>query len=785
MEKEELILKRDDKLSDDDGSRIELILYASGRMVLKGEKTVQDWLARKKTKRFQHGFKLSSSSYVDTTNREKQKKKRYYFEIMENREKEEGSFRVTLRADSRKSRGEWIRAISEIVSIARKSQRPPLVINLQRVLGVPNDNKDDPADCFVTMQLSCSDREIRWPCVKDSKNPVWQLPMEVYPVEPPKDVRLTIKLYDRNLMRSHDLLGMTQTKLDTLEMDSDVLLPFRLENNALESKKRAGEEDMICAVVLRRVDTTKCPKRKLLFLIRHGESEWNRAEKEGVMSVMHELKSVDHPLSELGITQATTLRERLQNARQRRRRHGKTNASVGVGVDGNIVEGMQMDIRHTLERVLTSKSSMMDDSTSSMMDDLTSTSSMVDENIETLLYRTAKRWKSKSQALKNICDEYDTAKEDKEKGGNWTKRLRDALGVTLLGINEAEEFGCFRFDHEEKEEEKEEEEEIDKHALKIETNLKDEIPEKKKKLISPKHKPPRSPSSPLNEPKRRDRTSSFVPRQMLRIFDKALIAGDMNLYQSIQSEMRDRSSKPLKDNSKPIQFRDFLEDELVFKMFEECTSIIMSPLCRAVQTGLLCLQDHPRLWSHGAHLLRWAREIKMSTTWLDCVGAELGSGIKRRSLEKLRGRLEAPAIEKLRHICFDDHSVRSTWWTLAFDSNKGAQRVDHIMNFLKYSKSRVITLVGHSALFRKIFASYSDDISVCTARRGHLLESLETKKICNGGLLATVMHFKPVAQYQVIEDAYLMLGSDLCSKKGSSKKKKKKKKDFDYESDED
>lgn len=190
-----------------------------------------------------------------------------------------------------------------------------------------------------------------------------------------------------------------------------------------------------------------------------------------------------------------------------------------------------------------------------------------------------------------------------------------------------------------------------------------------------------------------------------------------------------------------------------------------------VQTGLLSLQDHPRLWHHGAHLLRWAREIKMSATWVDCVGAELGSGIKRRSLEKLRGRLEEPAIEKFRHICFDDHSVRSTWWTIAFDSKKGSERVNHMMNFLRYSKSRVIVLVGHSAMFRGMFSLYNEDISVCTARRGHLLENLETKKVSNGGLLATVMHFKPVAQYEVIEDAYLMLGSELCVKK---KKKEKK-----------
>ena len=569
-----MIVKRDSNLCDGDGSKVEMILYASGKIVIRGQKKVQDWLARTKKKEFEKELALTSVSHADKTRRSKQKKNQYYFQIWENRESSKG-YKLTLLAESRKIRGEWIQAISGIVSSFRKSQEP-LVINLQRVLGVPNDNKDDPADCFVTIQLSCSDREIRWPCVKDSKNPVWQLPMEVYPVEPPKDVKLTIKLYDRNLLRHHDLLGITQTRLQTLEMDTDVLLPFRLEDIALESKKRAGEEDMICAVVLRRVDTRKCPKRKLLFLIRHGESEWNRAERKGVMSVMHEIQSVDHPLSELGISQALSLRERLASGRKRRRRHGKTYASIGVGVDGDIVEGMQDDIRNCLERVLTMTSS---------------------KSSEDLLYCTVKRWQGKSRALKRVCELYEAKKEAKD----WIKRLRDALGVTLLGINEAEEFGCFRFHEEvengvEKEEvenevEKEEDgnekkeeqkmEQKEKAALKIQTKWREK--KQGKSPTSPPHSPPHSPSSPLNEPKR-DRSSSFVPRQMLRIFDKALIAGDIDLYRSIQSEMRNRSSKPLGDeNETPVHFRDFLEDELVFKMFEECSSIIMSPLCRAVR----------------------------------------------------------------------------------------------------------------------------------------------------------------------------------------------------------
>lgn len=294
---EELEMLSSDNLIDDyHKARIKLILYTSGRIVLRGEKRGTDWFGSRKTQTFTKTFNLCSLSHVDSV----LKKKGYVFEIFENREKRD-TIRLVLRAQKRKIRGDWIRAVSDVIRAFRKENNSPLVINLQRVLGVPNDGKDDPADCFVTMRLSNSEREIRWPCVKDSKNPVWQLPMEIHPIEPEKNTKLIIKLFDRNLMRSHDLLGVTETKLSTLEKEGDVLLPFKLEKIALEAKKRAGEEDMICAIVLRRVDTSTSPNRKLVFLIRHGESNWNKAERKGVMSVMHEIQSVDHPLSDLGM----------------------------------------------------------------------------------------------------------------------------------------------------------------------------------------------------------------------------------------------------------------------------------------------------------------------------------------------------------------------------------------------------------------------------------------------------------------------------------------------------
>ena len=68
-----MIVKRDSNLTDDDGSKMEMILYACGKIVIKGEKKVQDWLARTKRKGFEKEFALSSLSHVDKVKRRKKK----------------------------------------------------------------------------------------------------------------------------------------------------------------------------------------------------------------------------------------------------------------------------------------------------------------------------------------------------------------------------------------------------------------------------------------------------------------------------------------------------------------------------------------------------------------------------------------------------------------------------------------------------------------------------------------------------------------------------------------
>lgn len=451
----------------------------------------------------------------------------------------------------------------------------PYVIELERVLGAPNDHNDDPPDCFVTMEFQAvasddgeveddgeiedrtrrpTKRVVKWPCVPNAKNPSWMLSQEIPKSTSVhcKDDELIVKLYDRNTIRAHDHLGTAIVKRAAAVVEGEqMVLPFDLTAKAKEMQEKCGETGVVCAVVLKRVDVSKCPKRKVVFLIRHGESEWNRAGDEGVLSVIHQLQSVDHGLSKTGVEQALDLRRRLLDARRR-----------------------------------------------------------VQE--------------------KRLSENDATRKDD------------------------GHEMGA------------------------------------------------------------------------------------------------------------PV-----LEEALIHRMFNCCTSILFSPLARAVQTGLLALQDHPRLWSHGATLCPWAREIKMSATWRDCIGAGTGPAIKKRATQMLRGKISEPGVERLKHIPLHDQSVRSQWWVVGSDEHKGRDRTDYLMNRIRYCEDRVMIVVAHSALFRETFKHYVSEAAMNgpTNRRRDLLKSLQTRKLKNGALLATVMHFKRGKPRQVIDDAFLLADSGLCPEK--------------------
>jgi hypothetical protein len=76
---------------------------------------------------------------------------------------------------------------------------------------------------------------------------------------------------------------------------------------ARESTRRAAEKQQESFVLLRLVPSF--PRRKRLYLIRHGESEWNRAQ--ATLDALSMYAQVDHPLSLTGRQQAEVLAAKL------------------------------------------------------------------------------------------------------------------------------------------------------------------------------------------------------------------------------------------------------------------------------------------------------------------------------------------------------------------------------------------------------------------------------------------------------------------------------------------
>ena len=67
-----------------------------------------------------------------------------------------------------------------------------------------------------------------------------------------------------------------------------------------------------CTVQLRLLPRSRCPRRKRLYVVRHGESVWNQGQKD--LNLVALYSQVDHPLSVLGREQAEGLALKLAQA---------------------------------------------------------------------------------------------------------------------------------------------------------------------------------------------------------------------------------------------------------------------------------------------------------------------------------------------------------------------------------------------------------------------------------------------------------------------------------------
>ena len=151
-----------------------------------------------------------------------------------------------------------------------------------------------------------------------------------------------------------------------------------------------------------------------------------------------------------------------------------------------------------------------------------------------------------------------------------------------------------------------------------------------------------------------------------------------------------------------------IKDEF-YDAFASATSVLCSPLTRAVETCVLCMRNHP-MWSRES-----AAKINLFTNlrekkgfWSrDTMGRDAGSSLVQRVAKSMSGmRHGGIKTDLVNRINFNDCTDR--WWNNSKEGEDSFQaRLEEFANYIRYSEDRVIIAVGHSGFFRHFVNKYS------------------------------------------------------------------------------
>ena len=155
---------------------------------------------------------------------------------------------------------------------------------------------------------------VKTPVKMDNDNPVWHVYAN-FRCRPPPASFLTLCVYnfDRaqilsaQFVNNSRLLGSVRIPVEQLELDEQPRTFF------LEPNKPAGAGPGFAVLVRRAFLRADPPARRVIFLVRHGESQWNRAVASKDVAA---LMALDHPLSPAGIQQAQALARQWREARE-------------------------------------------------------------------------------------------------------------------------------------------------------------------------------------------------------------------------------------------------------------------------------------------------------------------------------------------------------------------------------------------------------------------------------------------------------------------------------------
>eukprot|EP00299_Pterocystis_sp_00344_P011212 c5188_g1_i1.p1 GENE.c5188_g1_i1~~c5188_g1_i1.p1 ORF type:complete len:632 (+),score=159.57 c5188_g1_i1:25-1920(+) len=136
--------------------------------------------------------------------------------------------------------------------------------------------------------------DVRWPVKPKTQSPVWNSAREVGVKDDSLCLHLEIWHRDQFL---DDFIGEIDIAIKGIELDKPFTVPLH--------SKMAQRQNTTATVTLMLLSQKE--DEKLLFVIRHGESKWNRAMMEKDIYAL--LSSTDHPLNERGVAQAEQLQQ--------------------------------------------------------------------------------------------------------------------------------------------------------------------------------------------------------------------------------------------------------------------------------------------------------------------------------------------------------------------------------------------------------------------------------------------------------------------------------------------
>eukprot|EP00930_Biecheleria_cincta_P029719 TRINITY_DN20640_c0_g1_i2.p1 TRINITY_DN20640_c0_g1~~TRINITY_DN20640_c0_g1_i2.p1 ORF type:complete len:353 (-),score=30.00 TRINITY_DN20640_c0_g1_i2:260-1318(-) len=181
-----------------------------------------------------------------------------------------------------------------------------------------------------------------WACQACCSNPCWNLAQDLgiskqrYTV----DDELHIEVLDK----SDKLIGTLQLPIADLQVDTWYEKPLSLSSashDSVSAQTTGRIFDESWQPNLRLMMISEPVQTKRIFLIRHGESVWNKAQKN--LNVSQMLAQVDHPLSVDGFQQGKDLARKLTAAVAELEKEGSSPSELGE-VSGNLRQLLSTEV---------------------------------------------------------------------------------------------------------------------------------------------------------------------------------------------------------------------------------------------------------------------------------------------------------------------------------------------------------------------------------------------------------------------------------------------------------